>query len=361
MSVRPASILLFALALLGCRAGARRATIALSYPAWGRPYAELAESLAVGHRRPPFLVVDTAARRETTAGAVRWAQQVVAMDDVVGVVGPSGSRVALATAPVYNAAGVPQIVPSATSRLLQQVGPWVFPLAPDDSVEGRFIADYLTSALHVRRIILFYTNDEFGQGLRSSLRSALAGARVSVLAESPVSGESDFETLLRASLRPGRPDAIVMAAREDATGAIARLAERLVPGVPIVASDGALRPDGLIAAAGSAIRNIRAVAFWIPDTVDPRVRRFVAAVRATSGLEPDGNVAMIQDAIGLLSTAVAEVGPDRVAVRQWLRSLGRDRPPYAGLTGPISFTGTEAPRMWMARIEHGVVVPVTGR
>jgi len=39
----------------------------------------------------------------------------------------------------------------------------------------------------------------------------------------------------------------------------------------------------------------------------------------------------------VLATAVRDVGPDRGAVRTYLRDLGNRRPPYRGVTGDITF------------------------
>lgn len=345
------------LAVAACRVTPPRAIIALSYPAWARPYGDVAESLAVGDTgAPPTIVLDTADPSESAPVMVRWAQQLARRSEVVGVVGPSGSRIALATAPIYNAAALPQIVPSATSRLLRQVGPWTFTLAPDDSVEGEFIAGYLTRALRVHRVILFYENDEFGQGLRESVVAALARNGVTIGSEIAVSVESDFEPLLAAALRDGRPDAIVMAARERAAGTVAGLAARLAPGVPVVASDGALVPDHLAYFAGPAVSNIRVVAFWVPDSTDARQRRFIRIFHARTGHSPEANDAMIQDGIALLRAAVRTVGPDRTAVREWLTSLGRERPPFSGLVGPISFGARRAAALHMVRLVAGRII-----
>ena len=357
MQLRSWSVLAALFTVAACRATPPRATIALSYPSWARPYREVAESLAAGDSgAPPAIVVDTVDPSENSPVMVRWAQQLAERKEVIGVVGPSGSRIALATAPIYNAAGLPQIVPGATSRLLHQVGPWTFTLAPDDSVEGAFIASYLTDVVRVRRIILFYENDEFGQGLRESVAGALRRSGVTIGSEIAVSVESDFEPLLAAALREGKPDAIVMAARERATGVIASLAARLAPGVPIVASDGALVPDRLSYYAGPAVANVRVVAFWMPDTTDPRQHRFMQLFRAQTGHDPDASDAMIQDGIALLVAAVRAVGPDRTAVREWLSSLGRERPPFPGLVGPVTFGTRRAMTLHMVRVVDGRIV-----
>lgn len=353
MPIRAWSVVAILLATAACQGHRSRPTIALGYPAWGAPYAAIADSLAragTGGALPIRIIFDTADAQETSEAMVAWAQRLGRTRDVIGVVGPSGSRVALATAPVFNDAGVAQIVPSATDRLLGQVGPWTFTLAPDDSVEGAFLADYVDRSVHARKVILFYENDEFGQSLRESLLREFARRRIVVLAQVGVFPNSDFEPLLAAALNAGRPDALVMATRETEAGTIAKLAFGRRPGVPIVASDGALRPERLVELSGAGLANIRAVAFWVPDTTDAHQRAFILAARRVTGHDPDADMAMIQDGIALMTAAIADVGPDRAAIRDWLRSLGRERPAFPGLTGSISFGPDRAHALAMVRI-----------
>lgn len=361
MSIRPVLPLIFAVAIGACRSGPAGPTIALTYPAWGVRYTMAAESLwARGPDRGmhPALLLDSAARKESTEGMVAWAQRVVERRDVVAAVGPSGSRVALATAPIYGAGGVPQVVPMATSARLHEAGPWTFTLAPDDSEEGAFLARYVVGSARARRVILFYENDEFGQGLREVLRGAFRAADVRVLAEIPVFSDSDFGSLFEAALQAGRPDAIVLAARQNPTGRVAKLAAQRLPGVPVIASDGALVLPELIDLAGDGLPNIRAVSFWLPDTTDPRQRAFIEAYRRANGVPPGAEAAMVQDAISLVEAAIRAAGPDRSAIRDWLASLGRDRPPFQGLTGPIGFGPKRTFVLRMVRVERdGRIVP----
>src|SRR2546427_12789968 len=69
----------------------------------------------------------------------------------VGVVGHGSSRGSLVASSVYNEAGIPQITPPSTSRLLHAVGPWAFMLAPDDSAEGAFMAALAGARLEIGR------------------------------------------------------------------------------------------------------------------------------------------------------------------------------------------------------------------
>ncbi|MGB7213174.1 MAG: ABC transporter substrate-binding protein [Gemmatimonadales bacterium] len=353
MSLRKWSVLALVLTIASCRAGRSRSVIALAYPAGGAAYATVAATLSrtsSADPRMPELLVDTSEVRQTADAMVEWAQRVVGMRNVVAVIGPGSSQAALASAPVYNTAGIPQVVPMVTDRMLQDAGPWTFTMAPDDSVEGAFLVRYVAQVVGARRVTLFYDNDAFGQSLRESLVRECNARGIRVLAQVAVLPSSDFELLLVAALGAGRPDALLMATRALEVGTVAALAARRLPRVPVIAADGALVPDRLVHLAGSGLANIRAVAFWVPDTTDPRQRGFIAATRRSDGHDPDSDLAMTQDAIDLLTAAIGAVGPDRTAIRDWLRSLGRGRPAFAGLTGPISFGPGQAHSLTMVRV-----------
>ncbi|HSC59019.1 MAG TPA: hypothetical protein VLC11_05605, partial [Gemmatimonadales bacterium] len=84
--------------------------------------------------------------------------------------------------------------------------------------------------------------------------------------------------------------------------------------------------------------------------------------RRVTGHAPNADLAMIQDGIDLMSAAIDDVGPDRTAIRDWLRSLGRERPAFPGLTGPISFGTGRAVTLTMVRISpDGGIVPEPAR
>jgi branched-chain amino acid transport system substrate-binding protein len=297
------------------------------------------------------IVYDSAAPSDSPEEEILRAQRFVALRGLVAVVGPGGSRAALAVAPVYNDAGVPHIPPTSTSRLIAQAGRWTFALAPNDSVEGAFIARFVAERMGARRIALFYQNDEYGSGIRDGVRAALDARGVEVLYESPVDTTADFTSRVEVALTAGRPDVVVSGARWIETATIARLFARTGT-VRVVAADGALVPD-LGSRAGRAGDSIYIATFWSAEAGDSLSRAFVERYRRLVGQEPNGSAALNHDAMMMIVQAVREVGADRGAIRNWLLSLGRERPPYHGITGPIGF-GLVAPgRLVMVRLAGG--------
>lgn len=275
---------------------------------------------------------------------------------VVAVIGHEGSGQSLAAAPVYNAARVVQLVPTGTSRLLTQEGGWTLALAPNDSMEGQFIADFVRRRLGAQSVTIFYNNTEYGIGLRDGVRVALAGGGVRALRSVRYDAGSDLAVLVEFALRSGTPDAVVIAGYAwDAARLAALLRDHRVR-APIVAGDGAHVLPGLVAVRPDAVEGMYVVTFWLPGAADSATRRFEAVIRSQLGREPTARDAMAYDALRLLATAVGEVGGSPRRVRAYLLSLGVDRPPYRGITGEIGFgPGADGPRFVMGQV-HGAVV-----
>jgi ABC-type branched-subunit amino acid transport system substrate-binding protein len=262
---------------------------------------------------------------------------------LIGVVGHAGSRDALLAANVYQTRGVPNVVPNATTARLALVGPWIFPLAPNDSVEGTFLANYAVDTLGARRIVVFYVGDEYGAGIRDGVRAALSSRGVTiddVLVAHSVCHSAEFaamqQLLVRAAIARSQPDVAILAVGADG-GCLAGFIDRARPGTWILGADGATLDSAALGAIAPERRDrIRRTAFWKPGD-EPSNRAFLERARSTLGTEPTDGEVLIYDAFSLLATAVREGASTRWEVRAWLESLGRTRPPFAGVSGPISF------------------------
>ena len=279
---------------------------------------------------------------------------------VVAVVGHAGSRDALLGTAVYNIHGVPHVVPNATSTRLALAGPWTFTLAPNDSVQGEFMASYSLDSLHAARISVLYIGDEYGIGLRDGVQAALR-RRQQDLADATMipsencsrpSGRDVFAPIVRAAIHRAQPDAVVITSGSSNGWCVADYVHDASPATWILFSDGM---DGarIIPATATHIvsARVRGVTFWEPRD-DSLNAAFLALVQRALG-HPDASHALQYDAYMLLADAVREVGPDRRAIRNWLESLGRTRKPWIGVTGPIAFTRPRSEILRMTGPEEG--------
>ncbi|MEO8031667.1 MAG: ABC transporter substrate-binding protein [Gemmatimonadota bacterium] len=288
---------------------------------------------------------------------------------MVAVVGPGGSREALQTAPIYRDAQIPNIIPTSTSHLLKGIGPWAFLLAPDDSLQGEFIAGYAAQQLHARSALILYVPDEYGLGLAGSVHAALNRRDIPVLAQIPIRSEQScplessvngYSDMVAAALLDGVPDLVVLATRTRDSACIARAMQARVAGVRFVAGDGTLVDSAFIALAGRATDSMAVVVFWHSDKDDLGSRAFARRFRAIVGREARSDDAMYYDAVMVVVQAIRTAGPSRAAIGRYLAELGRTQPPYEGVTGPIAFTPGSPRPMLMTRIRHGrdELVPV---
>jgi branched-chain amino acid transport system substrate-binding protein len=333
------------------------ATIGLAYaPGWRNiDAARLAvnDLDAAYHEHVIQLLLDSTLVGDSAQVEVRRAERLVADPNVMTVIGPSNSRGALAAAPIYNAAGVTQINPQATSHLLASLDGRTLSLIPDDSLEGEFIGMFLADSLHARSATIFFANDEYGIGLREGVERALANHRIQVADKVPFSETGPFQVLVRTSIQRPGPDVFVIAGRSLATLEISRALHELSPGTAIVVGDGAMVPERLATLGDSILATMHIVSFWVADSGDSAATAFSQRFRSLLGRDPEPADAYAYDGIMLSAAAVQAVGPDRDAIWEWLRALGTSEPPYQGVTGPIAFNEPPLSRMVMTRIRNG--------
>ncbi|MEP6745663.1 MAG: ABC transporter substrate-binding protein [Gemmatimonadota bacterium] len=279
---------------------------------------------------------------------VALAEQIAGDPKVVVVVGHQRSRGSLAVAPVYARAGIPQIVPAATSRLLRSVGPWTFVLAPGDSAQAVFLAAAVDS-MRLRRAILLYSGEPYGEGLVEAIRPELALRHIAVVDEVRLGVGTDVATLAEAAVRGHSADVVLLLVDYGQAGTIARTVVPLRPRLRLIAGDGAMYAEGLRRVGGSAAESLYVLSLWRPDTSELPTRRFIARFRALAGRDPTPSEALGEDAILYARTALAAVGPDRSAIRAWLAGPGGATPPPGHITGATLHDGPP-PRFMLTRI-----------
>ena len=286
---------------------------------------------------------------------VALAERIVADPTVVAVVGHMRSRGSLAAVPVYARAGVPQIVPGATSHLLRSAGPWTFVLAPTDSDQAVFLAAQADS-LHVRRVIVMYSGEPYGEGLHDVIAPELARRGIGVVETVRLGVGTDVTTLAEAAIRPHPADGIILLVDYSQAARIARTAVAIRPSLRLLAADGAMYPAGVRQIAGAAAESLAIVSLWDPDTADPVTRRYMARFRQVAGRDPTPSEALGADGLMYARAAVLAVGPDRSAIRVWLAGAGGAVPPEGGVTGH-TLHGRRSPRFMLVRIGPPVKAP----
>lgn len=298
---------------------------------------------SVGTGRQVTLVYRSAAQDTAVNPALAWANELVAMPGLIGVVGHESSRMALQAAPVYRQRGVVQIVPTGTSGLLATVSPWTFPLVASDASQGVLLAQHLVGSGR-KRVTLFVQDDEYGRGIVESVKRALNGTDVQILDNVMHTPRSDFPLLVRSVLgHDPRPDALMLITQGGIAVQVSQLAWSHDSTLLIMATDaastGANELRTLVPPSGKLVL----ATYWLADSTNRATQEFLREYKNSKiAGDPQWHHAALYDAVGLLNAATAEAGSKPSAVRDWLLSLGRGRPAYQGVLGSIDFTGKHA-------------------
>ncbi|MBC8087045.1 MAG: hypothetical protein H7Z40_07240 [Phycisphaerae bacterium] len=153
--------------------------------------------------------------------------------------------------------------------------------------------------------------------------------------------ESDFDLLIRSVLsHVPAPDALVLITQGPLAATIARLSWLRDSSLLIVGADAASTAAPDLRALAPEPKQVALATYWLADTKHAPTQVFLRDFRNSQiGGEAQWYHAALYDAVGLLNAAAASAGNSPSGVRDWLRSLGRSRPPYDGVLGNIDFTG----------------------
>jgi branched-chain amino acid transport system substrate-binding protein len=291
------------------------------------------------------------------ARAASIARRFVDDPQIVGVVGHANSGTMVAAARVYDA-GLPAIATTATTPDLTGISPWVFRMITSDSVNGAAMARFAIR-LGRKRAAILYVNDAWGRGLTEAFRRSFDSLGGTIVSEDPIEDrpDQDFEPYI-ATFRRSAPDIVFVPTTEAAGIALLREARRQGLQADFLGGDGW---TGIVADPASAEGAYVGAPFSASDP-RPEAQTFVRAFRERFGEAPDGNAVLAYDATKLLARAIAQAGPDRVRVREWLATISEGSAPR-GAAGKIRFGPDGDPAyngFVMTRVRDGALVIAGG-
>jgi branched-chain amino acid transport system substrate-binding protein len=308
---------------------------------------------ARGVRVEPWTVGDGDFERSEASQAERYAE----LKELVAVVGHAGSKGTLLALPTYKLAGIPVVVPSATSRQLHENGALIFMMAPDDSVEGAFIADAVIDSLHSRRVAVVYVADAYGTGIRDGVAQQLAARSMQLAGEAATAGRECLATsplplqgIVRALIKRAKPEAIVLGLGGPQAACAVRVIKAVDPTIRVIAADSFDPSLPIVTRLDSAQRaGVYFVSFWDP-ALNAQSRALVERTQRLLQRDPSAGDALNYDAYMAVAAAIAAGNRTRGDVARFLSELGTPgHPPLEGATGLVSF---EAPRRSILRLRQ---------
>lgn len=353
-AVRSAALALVVVVSASACSGSRVAVGVSTSPIF-LPAARMAfhDALASG----PIEGLDTVLTSESSNQAIpalRRADSLVNIPGMVAVVGHSNSQASLAAAPVYDEHHVVELSPTSSASAFAGSCSYCFSLVPPDNLQGRFLAEHLRSMAPAgTRVAVLYVNDDYGRGLHAAFMADVDTTLFPVVLDMPHVQAPDLSRQISETadaLRATRPGLIVWLARAWVLNHYIDAIRRVLPGVPILGADAV--GNGIGSPRNARWAGVSYVAF-VDMGATKTLRDFSTRLPREYHTPASDAAALTYDAVSLVVAGLrsgARTGPE---MRTFLVSLGRTRPPFQGITGPISFDAE-------GRVQRNYVIETLG-
>jgi len=271
--------------------------------------------------------------------ALTIAERLVGQQGLVAVVGHANSAASLVASQIYNGHRVVQVAPTSTAPSYSEAGPFSFRMVPSDEHQGPYLVEAVRDAFpDGARVAVIYVNDDYGRGLRSAVLTTLDPARYPIVVQIPHAEEAVEPEDVRqgmAAFESAAPDVLLWLARPQILELFLPHLREGHPELPIIGGDAVSRaivfedPEGLWP-------GVMYTDFVDPAST-PEMQAFVDRFQMRFSTEASGPEIMTYDAVRLVLQGIREGARTGDALREYLASLGRERPPFESLSGPLTF------------------------
>lgn len=276
--------------------------------------------------------------------------KLITRENVVALLGALNSPCSLAMVPITKRYKVPQFTVSVGAAITKQGSDFVFRSAVGAEGQTKALADFTVKSLGEKKIAVLYSDDEYGSSMANGFKTALGALGVQPVAfESFPRSDQDFTGQLSKAKEAGAT-ALYAVGAYTASALIAKQAKALGMKVKLLGDTGNATPK-YIELGGDAVEGAVVMEPFTPVDPDAKIQAFVKDYKAQYGRDPDGWVAEMYDAVGIIYEAVVKAGKvDRQAVRDYAASLTPANP-YTGILGQWTFDGTGEAQFPLYKVE----------
>ena len=253
--------------------------------------------------------------------------------DVVAVIGHRSSYVSLPVASIYENAGLLMLTPASTApSLTQHEYKRVFRNIPSDEEIGKQMANY-AAGKGLKRIVIFYADDEYGRGLANSFEDKAGEHGISLVDRLTYFGDDkQFNTNIEKWKLLGVDAIFVADVMPRAANFISKVRQSGI-NVPILGGDGLESPD-LWSIAAEKSEGVIVASIFNPMYTRPEVQWFVQNYQKKYGSLPSKWAAQGYDSVKLIAESMKKANstdPDQIA------SVLRKLKDWPGVTGLHTF------------------------
>ncbi|MDA1191651.1 MAG: ABC transporter substrate-binding protein [Candidatus Poribacteria bacterium] len=280
---------------------------------------------------------------------------------IVAVIGHFNSICSMAGKPIYRQAGVVEFSPGSTNVDVCRGSEWTFRNLYHDGYQGESLARYVAEALGLKKVAIFYDNDDYGTGLKNAFVESAATYGLEVVGEEGYQREAtlDFSTPID-KFDALRPDIVFISGLYNEAASIVKQSREKGIQTPFIGGDGTFSPE-LVGIGGESVEGMLLTTPFIvhPSVGGPKAQAFREAFLAKFTTTPDTWAALTFDAANQLFAVINEVGAERKAIRDRLAATNSAEKAYIGVTGPTYFDehGDCPKPAYVAVVRDGEFIP----
>jgi branched-chain amino acid transport system substrate-binding protein len=267
--------------------------------------------------------------------AATVATKLAADPGIFMVVGHLCSSASLAALPIYKEAGLPAISPASTNVNLGRMSPYYFRNVYKDDFQGLFLAKYAKEVKGYKKVAIFYEMNDYSMGLMNAFMKQAKKNGIRILGKEAYTAETtDFKPQLT-KFKMMKPDAVFIPGYAPQGTLIISQAKSLgMNNVDFLGADGL---DDNLMLKNPDTEGLFVTTPFIPDKAGPNAAAFIKAYQEKFGIEPNWFAANTYDAVGIAAQAIAQAGPNREKVREYLAAMDTKAKAYDGVAGKTYF------------------------
>ncbi|MBI3583230.1 MAG: ABC transporter substrate-binding protein [Nitrospinae bacterium] len=304
--------------------------------------------------------------------AVHLLESLAKEEDMVAIIGPLFSKTVLASAKIADKYKFPIFSPTASSRNISGISPYIFRNSLTNQIQGKAIAYYSVNHLNLRKFAVLYQRDQYGIELKTAFEDEIKSFGGEIIFSEPFDpDQNDFEPQIAAIggikdsdlkklLESDKPkpelkyEAIFIPGTADRAGLILpELVYYNISNVTILGGNGLNSPD-LIRIGGKYAEGVIFADGFFPSSENPIVKEFVERYRIFYNKEPDIHNANSYDAARILLEIIKNGAKNREDIKNGLLNLKE----YNGVSGitTVQSSGDSEKTLYFLTVKHGKIV-----
>jgi len=298
--------------------------------------------------------------------AQTMALEIADTNKAIAVVGHHRSGCSIAAGRIYRQYKIPAITPGSTNVKITRFNPWYYRTVFNDNLQGQFLADYAGKVLKKEKVIIVYSNDDYGAYLATVFEASAIRLGMTILYQGELS-DTDVQKTEQYDLITNDIQKIIQEKDPEGNALIflSMAAQQGIRMVKTLKDRGCrhmiLGPDSFSSHAfdqgfnhlskekempGFYTEGIYVSTHIIYDTANQKAQAFREKYFEYYGEEPDWIAAYTYDTMMLICNTIQQTGvtcqpdtlnQDRQQLQQTLSSMDSPRDAIEGVTGYMYF------------------------